>query len=147
MDRIFDALREDHDKQRAMLEKLLATEGDSAERRKIYRQLKDELKAHAVAEERHFYKPMMDYDAALEKARHSIAEHHEIDEFLEKLDETEMSSSAWLATAKKLSDRVHHHLDEEEQEVFISAGKALSESLKRELAGSFRTEKHEQLHV
>lgn len=145
MERIFDALREDHDKQRAMLKKLLKTEGDSKDRKEIYQSLKAELKAHAVAEERFFYKPMMDDDAAIKKARHSIAEHHEIDEFLEDLDKTEMSSPGWIATAKKLSDKVHHHLDEEEQEVFKSAGIALSETVKRKLAGQFREEKETQL--
>ena len=145
MERIFDALREDHETQRAMLKKLLKTEGDSKERKEIYQSLKSELKAHAVAEERFFYKPMMDDDAAIKKARHSIAEHHEIDEFLEDLDKTEMSSPGWIATAKKLSDKVHHHLDEEEQEVFKSAGIALSEAVKRKLAGQFREEKEIQL--
>ncbi len=145
MERIFDALREDHEKQRAMLKELLKTEGDSKERRQIYQELKAELKAHAVAEERFFYKPMMDDDAAIKKARHSIAEHHEIDEFLEDLDETEMTSSGWIATAKKLSEKVHHHLDEEEQEVFKSAGIALSETVKKRLAGQFREEKELQL--
>ena len=145
MERIFDALREDHDKQRAMLKELLKTEGDSKERRQIYQSLKAELKAHAVAEERFFYKPMMDDDAAIKKARHSIAEHHEIDEFLEDLDKTDMSSSGWIATAKKLSDKVHHHLDEEEQEVFKSAGIALSEAVKKRLARQYREEKELQL--
>jgi hemerythrin-like domain-containing protein len=145
MERIFDALREDHEKQRSMLKKLLTTEGDSKERRTIYKSLKDELKAHAVAEERFFYKPMMDDDAAIKKARHSIAEHHEIDEFLEELDKTDMSSPGWIATAKNLSKKVHHHLDEEEQEIFKSAGIALSETVKKRLAGQFREEKKLQL--
>lgn len=114
--------------------------------REIYRDLKNELKAHAVAEERFFYKPMMDDDAAIKKARHSIAEHHEMDELMEALDGTDMSSSGWIATAKKLSEKVNHHVDEEEQEVFKSAGIALSDAVKKSLAAEFRAEKEEQLH-
>ena len=105
MERIFDALREDHDKQRAMLKELLKTEGDSKERRQIYQSLKAELKAHAVAEERFFYKPMMDDDAAIKKARHSIAEHHEIDEFLEDLDKTDKAAMDCINPNRRGQDR------------------------------------------
>ena len=36
--------------------------------------------------------------------------YHEMDELVEKLEETDMSNPSWLATAKQLSEKVHHHL-------------------------------------
>ena len=57
----------------------------------------------------------------------------------------EMSSPSWLATAKKLSEKVHHHLKEEEQKFFQSAGKLLSETQKKTLAGKYLKEFDEQL--
>ena len=48
-----------------------------------------------------------------------------------------MSSSAWLVEAKKLHHLVHHHLDEEEHEVFQLAGKALSEGQKERLGDKY----------
>lgn len=53
-----------------------------------------------------------------EKARHGIAEHHEIDELIESLENTDYDSSAWLKTAKKLKDKVEHHLENEEHTFF-----------------------------
>lgn len=135
---IFEALREDHQKQRTLIDILVKTHGDSEGRREIFERLKEALEIHANAEERHFYVPLLEHDLTQEKARHSVAEHHELDELIEKLEETDMSSPGWLSTAKNLGERLIHHLDEEEQEVFQMAGKALSETQKITLAKSYR---------
>ena len=142
---IFEALRESHVRQRAYADALIRTSGDSPERVEAYKQLKAELQAHETAEERHFYIPLMQFDNGVDLSRHAISEHHEMDEMMEQLDETEMSSPAWLATAKKLSEKVHHHLKEEEQKFFQSAGKLLDDKQKERLAQDYLKEYEEQL--
>lgn len=142
---IFEALRESHDRQRSYAKTLIETSGDTPERVEAYKQLKAELQAHETAEERHFYIPLMELDDGVDLSRHAIAEHHEMDEMMEELDETEMSSPAWLAIAKKLSDKVHHHLKEEEQKFFQMAGKLLNEKQKVQLAGQYEKEFKAQL--
>ncbi|MGG7672600.1 hemerythrin domain-containing protein [Pseudomonas sp. WC2] len=142
---IFEALRESHDRQRSYAKRLVETSGDTPERVEAYKQLKAELQAHETAEERHFYIPLMAFDNGVDLSRHAISEHHEMDEMMEELDETEMSSPAWLATAKKLSDKVHHHLKEEEQKFFQMAGKLLNEKQKVQLAGEYEKEFKAQL--
>lgn len=142
---IFEALRESHERQRSYADALIKTSGDTPERADAYKQLKAELQAHETAEERHFYIPLMQYDNGVDLSRHAIAEHHEMDEMMEELDETEMSSPAWLATAKKLSDKVHHHLKEEEQKFFQMAGKLLDDKQKESLAVDYLKEFEAQL--
>ncbi|MCX2899790.1 hemerythrin domain-containing protein [Pseudomonas mandelii] len=142
---IFEALRESHERQRTYADALIQTSGDTPERAEAYKRLKAELQAHETAEERHFYIPLMEFDNGVDLSRHAISEHHEMDEMMETLDETEMSSPSWLATAKKLSEKVHHHLKEEEQKFFQSAGKLLSETQKKTLAGKYLKEFDEQL--
>ena len=142
---IFEALRESHDRQRTYADALIQTSGDTPERVEAYKQLKSELQAHATAEERHFYIPLMEFDNGVDLSRHAISEHHEMDEMMEELDETEMSSPAWLATAKKLSEKVHHHLEEEEQKFFQMAGKLLDDKQKETLAGQYLKEYKAQL--
>ncbi|MGB3917735.1 MAG: hemerythrin domain-containing protein [Thiothrix litoralis] len=141
---IFEALRADHDKQRELAAALIKTQGDSVERDKLFAELKTELKAHAAAEERCFYIPLMEDDFTQEKSRHSVAEHHEIDEMIEKLEETEYSSPGWLVEAKNLHHRVHHHLKEEEHEVFQMAGKVLTDTQKSSLATDYEQTMTEQ---
>ncbi|MBZ5488052.1 hemerythrin domain-containing protein [Halomonas aquamarina] len=137
---IFEALRKDHDLQRDLMARLVETHGDSEERDTLYQQIKHELQHHAAAEERAFYIPLMEMDLTQEKARHSVAEHHEIDELIEQLDSTDYSASNWLTYAKQLQHLVTHHLDEEEQEVFQLAGRGLKNPQKTALADEYEQE-------
>jgi hypothetical protein len=134
---IFEALRSDHEIQRDLVDRLVQTEGASDERKDLFGRLKVELEAHAGAEERFFYVPLMEVDLTQDKARHSVAEHHELDELVEQLEGYDMSGSQWIQTAKELAHRVVHHLDEEEHEVFQLAGKALTEQQKQDLAAEY----------
>lgn len=137
---IFEALRVSHVLQRALADQLIATSGDSPQRRQVFLDLRRELAAHETAEERCFYAPLLEHDAAVDTSRHGIAEHHEMDEMVEELQELDMSSPAWLAKAKALHHKVHHHLDEEEQKFFQIAGKVLTERQKTELARAYEAE-------
>lgn len=141
---IFEALRQDHDQQRRLIDQLTDTHGDSQARRDLLAQTKTALQAHAAAEERCFYIPLMESDQTQEKARHSVAEHHELDELIETLEATDPASPGWLAHARNLQHTLVHHLDEEEQEVFQMAGKVLSEQRKQTLATQYRNEMQAQ---
>jgi hemerythrin-like domain-containing protein len=137
---IFEALTADHDTQRTLIDLITKTSGASDGRRELYDRLKRELDAHAGAEERYFYIPLMEHDLTQDKARHSVAEHKELDDFLEQLDGYDMSGPQWLPTAEQLAHRLIHHLDEEEREVFQLAGKALADDEKESLADRYRAD-------
>lgn len=141
---IFEAIRKDHDIQRELLDKALATSGDTSKRKEIWDKLKVELKGHETAEERNFYKQLIDNDMMVEHTRHGIAEHHEIDELIEKVEEADMNSSAWLAHMKSLDHQVRHHLEDEEKSFFQLAGKVFSETQKTELAKKYTSEMEKQ---
>ncbi|WP_028886332.1 hemerythrin domain-containing protein [Teredinibacter turnerae] len=143
---IFQALREDHKKQRQLANALVRTSGDTKERHELFGRLSAELKSHAIAEERHFYVPLIEADETQEMARHGVAEHHEMDELMEKLESIDPSSPAWLATAKELRELIHHHLDDEEKDFFPQAGDVLNPQEKTSLGGEFQEEKEEALH-
>ena len=148
MSDIYEALRSDHDTQRRLSGLVIETHGDSDGREELFARLRRELEAHAAAEERYFYVPLMEHDATQEKARHSVAEHKELDDYVEELSATDMSSPAWLPLAKKLDDRLRHHLAEEEDEVFPAARHVLADAQATELAESYRGDMdrhHDQL--
>lgn len=137
---IFEALRHDHDTQRTLIDLLVRTTGESEGRRELFAEVQRELTAHAAAEERFFYVPLMESDTTQEKARHSVAEHKELDDFVERLAGYDMSGPQWLQTARDLRERLLHHLEEEEREVFPLAGKVLSDDEKTTLAGQYETD-------
>ncbi|PZD79348.1 hemerythrin domain-containing protein [Mesonia sp. K7] len=134
---IFEAIRKDHDIQRDLLKKVCNTSGDTEERTKLWKALKQELVIHADAEERFFYAPLIHNDMMQEHARHGIAEHHEMDELIEKIEEADPTTPAWLTYAKQLSEKVEHHLDDEEHTFFQLAGKVYNEKEKEGLAKDY----------
>jgi hemerythrin-like domain-containing protein len=134
---IFEAIRADHEKQRTLVDLLLKTSGDSDGRRELFARLKRELESHAGAEERFLYVPLMEHDATQEKARHSVSEHKELDDFVEQLEGYDMSAPQWIETARDLCGRLTHHLDEEEHEVFQLAGRYLDDADKTRLADDY----------
>ena len=137
---IFDALRESHERQRDLYRRLVETSGDTPERQELFAQLKAELAAHELAEDRHFYVPLMQHDAGIDLSRHAISEHHQIDELVESLEDADPATPAWLPLAKKLAEKVEHHLKEEEHRFFQMAGKLLTEKQKTTLASEYLAE-------
>ncbi len=140
---IFETLRESHELQRTLYRQLTETSGDTPERGALFEQLKTELAAHALAEDRHFYVPLMAHDAGIDLSRHAISEHHQIDELVESLEDADPATPTWLPLAKKLAEKVEHHLKEEEHRFFQMAGKLLTEKQKMALATSYRADYEE----
>ena len=140
---IFETLRESHELQRTLYRQLTETSGDTPERQELFDQLKLELTAHELAEERHFYIPLMAHDAGIDLSRHAISEHHQLDELIESLEEADPATPAWLPLAKKLAEKVEHHLKEEEHKFFQMAGKLLTEKQKTALAVSYQADYEE----
>lgn len=145
---IYDVLRESHERQRSLCRKLLRSRAGTSERAQLFRELRIELAAHAAAEERYLYVPMLMDDMGLNSSRHALAEHHDIDELIEDLGKAEEEGGSWLAIARRLSHKVHHHLREEEKKFFQVSGKILTASQKTRLAHQYAADyarMHERL--
>ena len=111
-----------------------------AARQVLFLQLKVELMAHAAAEERLLYVPLLMEDGGIDASRHALYEHHEIDELLDQLSVSNKKQAGWIATSKKLSFKVRHHLKEEESKFFKVAGRLLSETKKQQLGRKYAKE-------
>lgn len=143
--RIFDDLKQDHDRQRELLAKIADTSGDSSDRRELFETLRRELQAHAAAEEESLYATMLADPELRDDARHSVSEHKEVDDYLGELVEMDMSSSGWLTKFKEMKHRYEHHIDEEEEEMFPAAAKELSAEVEAKLAEVFEARKPREL--
>ena len=115
---IFERLKQDHDDHRKLLDKLAETSGESEERRQLLEQFTKEVKSHAAAEEQALYSTMLRKPPTTDETRHSVAEHHELNEALNDLAATDMSSSAWMTKFKQLDHDYRHHISEEEEDHF-----------------------------
>ena len=135
---IYDALRESHERQRALCRRLVRARRDLPYREALQKELCTELAAHAAAEERFLYAIILMDDAGLDASRHALHEHHEIDELSDKLQDADPLGEHWHEVAKCLSHEVHHHLREEETKFFQVSGKILSERQKASSAARYR---------
>lgn len=82
--------------------------------------------------------PILMDDRGLNSSRHALHEHHEIDELVEDLQSLDPRYVAWLKKARELSEKVHHHLREEEKKFFQVSGRILSATKKAQLARQYR---------
>lgn len=137
---IYEALRESHELQRTLCRRLLRASPESGRRASVLKELRIELAAHAAAEERFLYAPILMHDMGLNSSRHALAEHHEIDECVEDLAQADYEGGSWLAKARNLSHEVHHHLREEERKFFQVSGKILTDAQKIALARKYESD-------
>ena len=134
---VLNRLKQDHDRQRKLLDRIAQTSGDTEERRRLFTELTKELKSHAAAEEQAVYSEMLAEPEVSDETRHSVAEHHEIDEMLNDLAATDMSSPAWLQKFKQLDDRYRHHINEEEDDHFPDFAEQIDESTDKQMTKVF----------
>lgn len=141
---IFDRLIEDHNLHRDLLDRLEEPDGESVDRETLFVKLTKELKGHAAAEEQALYSTMMRKAPTTGETRHSVAEHHEIEEALNDLAATDMATGAWLTKFRQLKHDYLHHIDEEEEEHFPDFAKYLTSDDMAHMRSVFDRRKKEE---
>ncbi len=99
------------------------------------------MKSHAAAEEETFYSKLMERPEGQDDARHSVAEHKEMDDLMEELNGMDMSSPAWLAKFKQLRHDYEHHMEEEEEDIFAQARAVFDDQQAERFAKDFGARK------
>lgn len=141
---IFDELRASHEVQRTLVRTMTHGTAAADRRRAAFLALANELDAHATAEERHLYVPLLMQDAGLRVSRHALADHHKAEKLVEQLRGVDPETDEFVDLALQLSEEVRDHLDEEEHGTFQLAGKLLSATELERLAAEYRSEYDER---
>ncbi|MGZ4702136.1 MAG: hemerythrin domain-containing protein [Ilumatobacteraceae bacterium] len=137
---IFDDLRASHRVQRSLARRMTHARVSPDGRRLAFLALANELDAHATAEERHFYVPLLMDDAGLGITRHALADHHKAMKLVDELRGVDPTTDHFADLAKQLAGEVRDHLDEEEHGTFQLAGKLLTKTQQQQLATQYRAE-------
>lgn len=145
--RIYEDLKRDHDKQRAMLEQLAGLKGDSAKRRKLFETFRLEVQSHAAAEEESLYAAMLGDPELRDDARHSVSEHKEVDDLLGEMMELDFASDEWESKFFHMRHRYEHHIDEEEEDMFPAAADELDDATEERMADTYEARKPEELKL
>ena len=144
---IYADLKRDHDKHRKMLAELGELKGDGAKRRKLFESFRVEIAAHAAAEEESLYATMLGNPELRDEARHSVAEHKEVDDLIGEMMELDFASDEWESKFFHMRHRYEHHIEEEEEEMFPAAAKKLDNATEEKLAEVFEERKPKELEL
>ncbi|MEQ9314670.1 MAG: hemerythrin domain-containing protein [Henriciella sp.] len=147
MSTIYETLKQDHDRHRQLLASIADTSGDSEERRELWDKFFHDVSAHAAAEEETFYSKLISTEDGQPEGRHSVAEHKELDDLMEELNEIEFSSPAWLTKFKDLKDRYEHHVEEEEEDIFPVAKENIGKDGTGKIGSAFEKRKEAELEL
>ena len=142
---IFDRLKQDHDAHRQLFDKMADAKEDHDRLEKLFAQFRVEVTAHAAAEEESLYATMLSRPDLREDAQHSVAEHKEIDDYLEELQGVEFNGDMWRQIFARMKDRYLHHIEEEEEEMFPGAAAELTAEEESRLAKLFAQRKPAEL--
>ena len=123
-------LKSDHEKVRALLEKLTDSGKRATKARAdLLDQIGEELRIHTTIEEEIFYPAFRDADGTehREMTFEAREEHRAVEKLvLPDLEKTDPGDDAFAGRAKVLRELIEHHADEEEDDMFKKARKALS---------------------
>jgi len=135
----FNLLKADHRKVEKLFSQLESASGQAKMR--VFEQIKTELELHTHIEESIFYpaleKPKQTHDLTLE----AYEEHDVVKKLLRELSRAKTPNEEWEAKAKVLQENVEHHVEEEENELFVKAEAALSEEQIEALGEKMEAEK------
>lgn len=141
---IFRKLKQDHDLHRRLLAEMAEAE-DAKTKSDLLANFRVEVTAHAAAEEESLYATMLADPDLRHEAQHSVAEHKEIEDYLEKLADMDAGSDEWAKCFAQMKHRYTHHIDEEEEEMFPAAAEELDCATQAELAETFEERKPAEL--
>ncbi|MEO6152739.1 MAG: hemerythrin domain-containing protein [Croceibacterium sp.] len=123
---IFGRLVEDHDKHRALLAMIEATEPKDPARKTLFDAFVRDVHGHAAAEEQALWSTVMRNPETTEFARHAVGDHHKLDKLMADAAARDLTGAGWLRHFATLKEEYLDHILEEETEQFVEAEKTLS---------------------
>lgn len=124
---IFGRLVEDHDKHRALLAMIDATEPSDPARKTLFEEFVKDVHGHAAAEEQALWSTVMRNPETTEFARHAVGDHHKLDKLMADAAARDLTGAGWLRHFAGLKEEYLDHILEEETEQFVEAEKTLSD--------------------
>lgn len=124
----FTLLKADHETVAGILEQIdETTERAIKGREELFTRLKKELDLHARIEEEILYPALEESEETREITLEAYEEHRLVKQLLTELEAEPKDTEEWTAKFTVLKENIEHHVEEEEDEMFKKARKALSQ--------------------
>jgi hemerythrin superfamily protein len=112
-------LKKDHDAIKKLLEDLDGTTERAVKTRQdLFGRLKFSLTVHEQMEETVLYPALKEHAETRDIVLEAYEEHDVVDKVLGDLEATPFDDDSWHAKLKVMSENLHHHIEEEEGEMF-----------------------------
>ncbi|WP_243374223.1 hemerythrin domain-containing protein [Geotalea sp. SG265] len=116
---VFQILRTDHQEVTKLMDQLKQAGGQ--QKQQLFAQLQEELNTHMNLEERFFYPKLEEIEDLADLVQDSYADHDDIRQILQQMNEQDFDSDEWQANCEALEDTKDDHVDVEEEEIFPQA--------------------------
>ncbi|HEY3486921.1 MAG TPA: hemerythrin domain-containing protein [Gammaproteobacteria bacterium] len=137
---IYTQLKDDHAELQQLLDQIHETGPRAAKKRdNLFSDFKLALLVHSKVEEAVFYSQLKAYPNLEIDELEAENEHRLSGLLLEELNSMPKDSPEWRAKFVLLKEMLEHHIEEEEQEIFKKAKKALSKELAEDLGNRMRS--------
>ena len=139
----FELLKTDHRKVEQLFSQLESASGKR--KLEVFKQIKTELELHTQIEEKILYPALEEPEETHDLALEAYEEHAVVKDLLKQLGRARTANDEWEAQAKVLQENVEHHVEEEENELFVKAQAAIGEEELAELGDRMEAEKAKRL--
>ncbi len=131
---VFSLLMKDHQRVAQLFTSLhhATVRGDRAERQRIFSHIKQELSVHAQVEEEHVYPVFQQAEETSDAAVEALEEHSKLKTLVTEL-ESDLDDTTWVSKMLELKKAVEHHVQEEEQDLFVKGREVLTPAEAEEL--------------
>lgn len=140
---IIDLLLLDHQYLKECIKVLKSEESNAREKMKYARGFLDALKKHSEGEKKSLYAPLEEHDEFRHMILEAEVEHGIVDKKVKylhsKIAHKQTLDDVLAAELKVLAEVVEHHLEEEEDELFVRMKKELSSELLNQMGFQFMT--------
>jgi iron-sulfur cluster repair protein YtfE (RIC family) len=126
-----ELLKKDHDAVRQLFAEFESAESEQ-DKLDAYDDIREQLLIHARIEEEIFYPAVREINSGKSATQvdQALSEHQQVKAMLDKLDDMAAEVDADFAkTVRTLAESVEHHVQEEENDIFMSARKLGNERL------------------
>jgi len=145
---IYTQLKKDHQELKKILKQMVGSkESEGAKRKKLLREFKENLLAHALAEEKLLYTELERHKRSHDLALEAEEEHHVAVLMLRELEQCDVADEHWKAKATVLKEMLEHHIEEEEDEMFATAHRVLDKDMEQEMAQRFPQQKQQEIRA
>jgi len=139
-------LKADHDKVKKLLAELESTTQRGVKtREQLYTTIRKEMTAHEIIEEELFYPALKRHPRAKDIVLEGYEEHHVVDLLMGELDELPYDAEDWGPKAKVMQENIEHHIEEEEDDMFVKARQVFDRSELEALGAQMAARKQEVL--